>query len=146
MCMARYFLSLLHSLSQDGSPESRRVRVALIEAVDEYAKAEDKEAARDGLRVRVAGVEAGLSTVLLQSTKKLRDTLAKQLPLLSGQPAIKAVVKETSDALNSVIRSLSLMLQAAERGDTELRARAHRSLDEAKAKLEAIQAKSGLLG
>ncbi len=133
---AEYFVDMLDAFAQQGTPEAKRIRQGLIKAIDDYGAAEDKEAAAELTRMRLLGLEAGVSELLLRSTRKMRDRLGTESRKLGTSSKIGKSVRAGADGLSLMVSALENMLAAAESGDQALRDQAHVQLAEARSMME----------
>ncbi len=136
---AEYFMEMLDALGQQGSPEAARIRLALIEAVADYAKAEDKEAAAKLLKAHMLGIELGVARLLLGTTEKLRDRFIKESRKLGTKSKQGQVVRQSAEAFELLADGFAKMVAAAEAQDEALRAEAHRVLDQAGTMMKALE-------
>lgn len=132
---AQYFMDLLAALGQQASPEAKRIRQVLIDAVTSYRDAADKVQARLELRDRLLGVEAGVAEVLLGTVRKLRDRLRSDMKRIGGSSTIGKSLQAASDGFHTLGEALETMLQAAEAQDEALRKKAYVLMETARTKL-----------
>lgn len=139
---ARYFLDMLDTFGQQGTPEAHRVRHALIQAVDEYARAEDeeKEAAQVALKIRMLGIQAGAAELLLNHCRRLHIFFSKQTRKMGTKSQKGQTIRNTAESLNALCTALSSIIEALESGDESLQEQAQSNLQIAQSKMEEVQA------
>ena len=139
---ARYFLDMLDAFGQEGTPEANRVRNALIQAVDEYSRAEDeeKEAAQVALKIRMLGIQAGAAELLLNHCRRLHTFFSKQTRKMGTKSKKGQTIRNTAESLNALCTALDSMIQALENGDEALQEQAQSNLEIAQSKMEEVQA------
>ncbi|MBI5508350.1 MAG: hypothetical protein HY903_06325 [Deltaproteobacteria bacterium] len=135
---ADYFMQMLDTFAQQGTPEAMRLRTGLIEAVEAFGKTEDKAKAAIELRARVAGLELGVAELLVRTTRKLRDRLVEESRKLGTSSKIGKSARQAAEGFTAMVAGLEKLAQAAEDDDPALRAEAHRILDDARSKMDAI--------
>jgi len=135
---AEYFLKMLDAFAQQGTPEAKRIRSALIEAVSEYGAAADKEAAALILRARVAGLELGVTELLVRSTKKLRDRFTQESRKLGTGSKVGVTTRKAAEGFGLMVDGLEMLQRAAELSDPALRDRAHEVLARARVRMEEL--------
>lgn len=137
--LAEYFMDMLNALAGQASDEARRIRTALIDAVVAYRDNPDKAQARAMLSAHLAGLEAGVATLLVRNVRKMQQRFAQDLKRIGpGSPAGRAL-KTAADGFTTLGEALEKLGVAAERGDQALRAEAHALLAQAKSALEVLQ-------
>jgi hypothetical protein len=135
---ADYFLQMLDAFAQQGTPEAKRIRSALIESVSEYGKARDKETAAVVLRAKVAGLEMGVTELLVRATRKLRDRFVAESRKLGTSSKLGETTRVAAEGFSSMVDGLEMLQKAAETNDAALREEALRLIADARAKMERI--------
>jgi len=136
---AEYFLELMDAFGKIGTPEAKRVRQTLIDIIDDYGDAEDKEAAGEQLKARLAGLEIGVADLIKKHVAKMREravAASRQLGLSSpmGQTA-----RRGADGLGLVVQALDELVKSAKKGDMELRKQAQATLAKARESFDPFQ-------
>ena len=139
---ARYFLDMLDAFGQQGTPEANRIRNALIQAVDEYSRADegDKEAAQVALKIRMLGIQAGAAELLLNHCRRLHTFFSKQTRKIGTKSQKGQTIRNTAESLNALCTALSSIIEALESGDESLQEEAQSNLQIAQSKMEEVQA------
>jgi hypothetical protein len=135
-------MELLGALAQQGTPEATRIRQALIDAVTAFDRAEDEEQAKQVLLMHLAGIELGVSKILLATTQKMRDRFVKESRRLGTKTPQAKTVRLTAEAFDTLCLGFSKMIEASERQDLEGRAAAYKILEEAGEKMKALESAS----
>jgi hypothetical protein len=135
---AEYFMQMLDAFAQQGTPDAKRIRSALIEAVTEFGEAEDKAEATVVLRARVAGLEMGVTDLLVRATKKLRDRFVMESRKLGTSSKLGETTRAAADGFSMMVDGLEKLRNAAETGDAALRDEANELIALARAKMEQI--------
>ena len=135
---AEHFMAMLDAFAQQGTPEAKRIRGALIEAVSEYGANPDKAQAGAILKARLAGLEAGVCELLLRSTRKLRDRFVQEARKQGSSSKLGQTAHAAAEGFTVMVDGLEKLLQAAETGDVALRDAANEQLAAAQEKMAAL--------
>jgi hypothetical protein len=135
---AEYFMQMLDAFAQQGTPEAKRIRSALIEAVAEYGKAQNKAEAAIVLKAKVAGLEMGVTDLLVRATKKLRDRFVAESRKLGTSSKLGETTRTAADGFSMMVDGLEKLQKAAEGNDAALREEANKLIADARAKMEQI--------
>ncbi len=137
---AQYFMDLLDGLAKQASPEATRIRRALVEAIEAFSAAEDKDTARLELKARLYGIEAGVAELVLRGVRKVREQVAATSRRLGTGTTLGKTARSAADGFALLVQALETMLKGAESGDDNLREQAHALLAQARGKLDALNA------
>lgn len=136
---AEYFLQMLGALAKQGSPEAKRIRAALVQMLEDYKAATDKEAAYAKLAARVAEVEAGTIGLLLQSIRRVRDDLSQKSRKLGTASRVGRATRAAAESFATMAKGMETVLRANETGDAKLREQAQEMMRQARAGLETVE-------
>ena len=136
---AEYFIEMLNALAQQGTPETKRIREALIDAIKIYeAEAEEnKEAAGSLLRLRVMGMEFGLYELYGKSVRKIRDKFVQDARKM-GTSQAGILARSLAEGLTLSVDGIQKILDAIDRKDETLRDEGQALLQQSKEKLAAL--------
>jgi len=138
---AEYFMQLLDAFAEQGTAEAKRLRAALIEAVDEYSqKAKDgRDEAMRILQAKLLGMEAGLVELLLRSTRKMRDRFVLESRKLGQSSQMGKAIHAAAEGMGQITEALQKLLDAAGAGSDELRTEAYAMMQRARKTLEVLR-------
>ena len=138
---ARYFLSLLQLLGQQGTPETLRVREALIEAIETFntERESDPEGARKNLSQAMLGLEAGVTELLWRGTKKIRDRLMKNARKMGKKSPAGQAMMTAAKGMELVVGAMEMMTKALGSTDPEVRREANAMMNEARQVIDSLR-------
>ncbi len=140
---AEFFMQLLDSLAQVGSPETNRIRAALIQVVTDYRgecdKGGDVEKAREHTARKLMELEAGMCHLLLHSTSKLRDRLVAESRRMGTATKVGKSARQVADGLCVLVDALSAMMEAAKEQDPVKRSSALELMEKARVAMTAFE-------
>ncbi|MCK5688381.1 hypothetical protein KAI87_03875, partial [Myxococcota bacterium] len=137
---ATFFMEMLDTFAQQGTPEFKRVRVALIETITGFRDAVDKEEAKLVLQARLIGIEMGVAELMLRSVRKIRDKMVKESRKLGTGSAAGKNIRSAATGLDKLVSALEKMHRGAEEGDEKVRAEARAEMQEARELMQAVEA------
>jgi len=138
---ADFFLEMLDNFAQAGTPESKRLRIALIQAVSDYAEQakENKDEAIQVLKAKVLGMEVACSELVLKSISKIRDRFRLEARKLGKKSKAGHVAHTVTEGLTLASQSMEKLLQAAEEGNHSLRGEAQALMERAREVLKVLR-------
>jgi len=137
---ARYLFDLLNAYAQQGTPEGKRVRQALLDAIEQFNAdcVENKDKAALELTAKLFGIEAGILELIIFSTQSMSKKIADQAHRLGPKTKAGYKARTASNALAQMAEAMTTMLRAKEEGKQELHAEASEKMKHAKKMVEAI--------
>jgi hypothetical protein len=132
---ADFFVQMLDSFAQAGTSETKRIRKALVDAIEEYSSAEDKVAAGETLKETLAGIEVGMAEVLRRVIGRVRDRMVQESRRLGVSSPEGDVARRGAEGFTLVVEALGKMVQSAREGDDQMRVEARAILARAQQQL-----------
>ena len=129
---------MLDTFAKAGTAETKRIRQALIDAVEEYAQDGNKDRAGLILRAQLAGIELGMADVLRRILSRVRDRMLDESKRLGVTSPDGDLARRGAEGFTLVVQALNKMVQGARSGDEDLRNEARVILAQAQKKIEAV--------
>ena len=138
---AQYFLDLLHMLERQNSSESKRIRLALLEAVDDYGKTNEEtpEKARGIVRERLGEIQGEALPMLIRSSKAIHKKVSQQSRKMGTKSTEAKTARGLADGMGHIVDALETMREAVQTKDAALQAEAETKMSTAKALMAQFQ-------
>jgi hypothetical protein len=137
--MAAYFVEMLEALGR-GDAETRRIRDVILGSIESYRDNPNRQEAREIFAARLAGLEEGVTFVLLRHTKRLRDRLVKDSRKLGTGSEVGRAARVAAEGFSLLSHGLQKLLDAAASRDPKARSEAQSVMRQAHAKMKDLEA------
>jgi hypothetical protein len=136
---ADFFLQMLDAFAKANTAETKRIRRALIDAIEAYSSSADKKLAGEILKATMAGIEVGMAEVLRRMLARVRDRMVEESRRLGVSSPEGDVARRGAVGFSLVVDALNLMVQSARQGDLQMRDEARARLAQAQKQLAPLQ-------
>lgn len=135
---ADFFITMLDAFAQANTVETKRIRQALIDAINAYSDDGNKVRAAVMLKQTLAGIELGMAEVLRRILARVRDRMLSESKRLGVTSPDGDLARRGAEGFTLVVHALTQMVQAARGGDDSLREQARATLALAQKKIENV--------
>jgi hypothetical protein len=136
---AEQFMALLDDLRVEGTPDAIAMRQELVDIVDQFGAAADKEAAKQMLLARLMLVESKVTLMIARPVRAMRDRLFKELKRIGKHSQAGKTMTTMFEALGTLLDALDALMRAIEGHDPEERDRAHALLANVQTRLKSLK-------
>jgi hypothetical protein len=135
---ADFFMEMLDTFAKANTAETKRIRQALIDAIDTYAADYDKVRAGEVLKATLAGIEIGMAEVLRRILARVRDRMREESKRLGVTTPDGDLARRGAEGFTLVVQAMNKLVQSEQLGDENMREQAHAILAQAQKKIESV--------